>query len=73
MGKTRNLTLSMLSVAGMAFLGLLVSGCGSNDSAPTNTKNSQYMGGGDTSADKVAADRAAAHKPRLPGKGVQPN
>jgi hypothetical protein len=37
-------------------------GC-SGDSAPTNTKNSQYMGNGDTAADKIGLQRKKARLP----------
>ncbi len=54
-----------------ALCGTCVVGCsGDKDSAPTTVGKSEYMGNGDTAADKIGADRAAAHKPRLPGKGA---
>jgi hypothetical protein len=60
----------ILLVLGVA-TALSSAGCnGGGDTAPTNTKGSEYINTGDTSADKVGADRAAAHRPRLPGKGA---
>ena len=58
--------------AAIGLCGIAAGGChGTDDAAPTNTADSKYMGGGDTAADKIGADRAAAHRPRLPGKGAQ--
>jgi len=54
----------------IGLFGLSVVGCHGNDDAPTNTANSEYISGGKSAADKVGAERASAHRPRLPGKGV---
>jgi len=73
MQRTSLFPIKALALLGaIVLVGLPIVGCGSGDSAPTNTKDSQYMGGGDTAADKIGADRAAAHHPRLPGKGAPP-
>jgi len=62
--------LTLIFFSAIMVCGLNVAGCkGSDDSAPTNTKNSKYMGGGDTEADKVGAARAKA---RLPHGGQPP-
>jgi len=50
----------------------LAAGCSGGEAAPTNVKGSQYIDTGNTAADQIGRDRAAAHRPRLPGKGVQP-
>jgi hypothetical protein len=41
---------------------LVVAGC-TGDSQPTNTKNSQYIGSGDTAADKIGLQRKKARLP----------
>jgi hypothetical protein len=56
-----------LSWIAVAILGVFAAGCkGTDDNAPTNTKNSQYIGGGKSAADQVG--EARAHR-RLPGGG----
>lgn len=59
---------SLLPWALGALLVLPIVGCKSSDDAPTNTKDSTYMGGGNTEADKIGAQRAKA---RLPKGGGQ--
>ncbi|CAN5719637.1 hypothetical protein BH11ARM2_BH11ARM2_27270 [soil metagenome] len=63
------LNLKWFALFGIAavFVGVAASGCSkSNDDAPTNTKDSQYMGGGNTAADKIGEER---RKARLPNGG----
>ena len=55
---------------GLVLGSVVLVGCkGSDDSEVTNTKNSKYVGGGVTDADKTSA---AAKKARLPHFGNQP-
>jgi len=70
--KTQLKFIPLLLTCGLCVLfGTCIVGCsGQKDAAPTNTGKSEYMGSGDTAADKIGADRAAAHRPRLPGKGA---
>lgn len=69
---TKRSALNLKRLAILAGVGTLaafaVAGCKGSDDQPTNTKNSQYMGGGNTEADKVGEQR---RKARLPKGGAQ--
>ncbi len=43
---------------------LSAAGCKNGDDAATNTKDSQYMGGGNTAADQIGEQRRKARLPR---------